>query len=312
MKFSKVYVTGRYDSQVNSIKNSILRDSNLNWIIAESPKEADLLLFFDYTNLAKMKTDSIKILIRQEPKLVLPVNYKKRKIRKFNKIIDVGKPSSHSIEVINWPQKLVSPDKDYSRILSSKAIMINSNLISLRKGEMYSLRREVAIKCDQVDLYGYGWNSNIILRIKASIIEIRKFVKQPYLIRFSRLKYFFKNQPNYCGIVGDKIIVMKKYRISVVIENSLSFVSEKLFHAFSGGCIPIYVGPDLVNFSIPKNLYIQAKPTFKSILKAMEMASEMDYAKWLVELDNWLKSEECYRNWSEETFLFRIKDLIEK
>jgi hypothetical protein len=310
MKPTKVFVSGRYISQIESIKESINRTSNLNWILTELPNQADLLLFFDYTDLVLEKSSGIKILIRQEPKLVLPINYKKRKIRKFDKIIDVGKAGGSSAIVINWPQKLVLPINNFANRVSTRVIMINSNLINLGKDELYSLRRAIAFKNNKVDLYGYGWNSSTISRIKTIMIEIKKFVKQPYLISFKSLKYYFVNQSNYLGPVSDKISAMSNYRISLVIENSPSFVSEKLFDALSGGCIPVYVGPDLVNFEIPKNLYIQAEPSLNKVLEAIGRAQKMDYVEWFGSLERWMKSEECYLKWSEKTFIYRLKELV--
>ncbi len=96
----------------------------------------------------------------------------------------------------------------------------------------------------------------------------------------------------------------------MVVENCLNYVSEKLFDSFSARCIPIYVGPKLEDYGIPKNLYIQAEPSLEEIEKAMKKALEIDFDQWVIELNEWLNSEICEQEWSEKTFLIRLKHLI--
>jgi hypothetical protein len=50
------------------------------------------------------------------------------------------------------------------------------------------------------------------------------------------------------GKVGNKHEINSKYRISIVIENSLDYVSEKLFDALAAGTYVVYLGPDLDQF----------------------------------------------------------------
>lgn len=311
MKMINVYVSGRYESQVNIIKNKINTNPKLNWKLTNELQLAELLLFFDYKDINLSSSKGKKILIRQEPKFVLPQNYLKNNLKKFDQVINVGVPLKENPMGINWPQKIVFPEKNKHRISNSRVVMINSDLLSLKKDEKYSLRRKVAFKSEQVDLYGFGWNSSLISKLKTVAVELNKFFKNPFIIRPSRLKYYFKKQPNYFGAVSNKISIMNNYRISLVIENSSSYVSEKIFDSFSGGCIPIFVGPNLAHYKIPENLYVQANPTLTCIQSAIKLAQQMDYITWLDSLVNWYKSDECVKNWSEQTFLVRLKNLIE-
>jgi hypothetical protein len=175
---------------------------------------------------------------------------------------------------------------------------------------MYSLRRDVCFNSDYIDLYGYGWNMGLKSKLRVLVIELRKYILRPQHIQLKGLKYYFRKQKNYKGSVENKIFTMKKYRIAIVIENSPNYVSEKLFDSLSAGCIPVYVGPDLIKYEIPSNLYIQAQPNRKSILSAIERAKKIDYENWFKELENWFRSDDCKDNWSEESYLSRLKDLI--
>jgi alpha(1,3/1,4) fucosyltransferase len=306
----KVYVTGRYKSQVISIKNKISIEPKLQWELVENPEESEIILFFDCVEKDLLNLPGRKILVRQEPKMVLPNNYNSKKLANFDLIIDVGVPKENSPENVNWPQSISLGISDQATKETTKAILINSNLLSFAIDEMYSLRRTIAYNSDQIDLYGYGWNCGTKSSIRALLIELRKFIWKPQNIKVKGLRYFFRNQTNYKGSVENKINTMEKYRIAVVIENSLSYVSEKIFDSFSAGCIPVYVGPDLRKCKIPNNLYIQAKPSEESIMRAIEVAQGMDYAKWFTELEKWLRSEECRTEWSDDSFIIRLKGVI--
>jgi alpha(1,3/1,4) fucosyltransferase len=306
----KVYVTGRYKSQVASIKHKILSEPKLHWDSVESPEESEIILFFDCIEKELLDHSARKILVRQEPKMVLPNNYNAKKLTNFDLIIDVGVPKENRPENINWPQKI---DLDISNQIvrdSSKAVLINSNLLSFYDEEMYSLRRTVALNSDQIDLYGYGWNCGIKSSIRTCLIELRKFILKPQNLKLRGLKYYFRNQTSYKGSVDNKTHTLEKYRIALVIENCLNYVSEKIFDSFTAGCIPVYVGPDLTKCKIPSNLYIQAKPSEESIMIAIATAQKMDYPKWFVELERWLRSDECRNEWSDDSFITRLKDVI--
>jgi len=310
MEINKVYITGRYAAQVASLKAEIQQNTKLEWELVDKPENADLMLFFDCVDEHLLNLQANKILIRQEPKMVLPDIYTSKKIRKFDSIISVGKPKDKTSKNIYWPQKINLPNSNLTERNSSKAVLINSNLLSLDINEMYSLRREVCINSDYIDLYGYGWNIGFISMLRVFMIEARKYVMRPQHIRLKGLRFFFRKQRNFRGSVKNKILTMENYRIAIVIENTPNYVSEKLFDSFSAGCIPVYVGADLNKYEIPKSLYIQAQPNNDSVLHAIEKAKKVDYAIWFKELENWIGSEVCKDNWSDETFLRRLKDLI--
>ena len=84
---------------------------------------------------------------------------------------------------------------------------------------------------------------------------------------------------------------MQRYKFALVIENELSYMSEKLFDAFFAGCIPIYIGPDIAHYGIPKGLVIQCKPTVTSLIEGFEVAKRTNFEDYQEQLEHWLKSE---------------------
>jgi hypothetical protein len=307
-----IYITGRYIEQINFVKKEILKNAKLEWQLVNDPNTAQNILFFDHIDNSLLGLSARKILVRQEPKMVLPQNYLTRNQKKFDLIIDVGVPKSLNSRIINWPQNIKIESELNTKRNKSKIVLINSNLISLDKDEMYSLRRAVAYRNKKVDLYGFGWNNAINKRIKSLSVELIKFIRQSQIISLKGIKFYFRTQKSYKGSVQDKSKTLQKYCISLVIENCADYVSEKLFDSFSARCIPIYVGPNLVEYEIPRNLYIQSEPSYKGVSKAIDDAFKIDYDCWVIELDKWLRSEMCKQEWSEETFLIRLKDLIDR
>lgn len=309
-QMTKVYITSRYSSQIPILKNEIFMNQKLQWELEDNPDSADLILFFDCLDEHLLNVRANKVLIRQEPKMVLPEIYTSKKLSKFDSIVNVGKPKNKVSKNINWPQKINLHNSNLTQRDNSRAVLINSNLLSLDINEMYSLRRDICFNSNCIDLYGYGWNIGLKSMLKAFMVELRKYITKPHRLNLMGLKYYFRKQINYKGSVENKTLTLEKYRIAIVIENTPDYVSEKLFDALSAGCIPVYVGADLSKYGIPSNLYIQAQPNRESILDSIEMAKKVDYAVWFKELENWFKSDDCKDNWSHETYLNRLRDLI--
>lgn len=307
----KIYITGKYNEQIKSVKKEVLLNSKLEWELVDDPNESRNILFFDHIDESLLSLPARKIFIRQEPKIVLPQNYLTNNLKKFDLVIDIGVSKKLNTNAINWPQNIKIESASNFERDKSKVVLVNSNLLSLHNEEMYSLRRTVAYKLIKVDLYGYGWNNAIKKRIKSLLIELKKYINQPSKINLKGIKFYFRNQKNYKGSTENKLQTMQKYSAALVIENSLNYVSEKLFDSFSARCIPIYVGPNLEEYEIPKNLYIQAEPSYEGISKAIEIALKIDFKRWVIELNEWLCSDTCKQNWSEETFLMRLKNLID-
>ena len=74
---------------------------------------------------------------------------------------------------------------------------------------------------------------------------------------------------NYFGSVRDKNEIFKKYDFAFIFENSnneMGGISEKIWDAFSAGCIPIYYGAPNIADYIPSNCFICYK-SFENIEK---------------------------------------------
>jgi hypothetical protein len=207
---------------------------------------------------------SKRILVNWEPYIVERVRYRPEV---FNRFGSRFAPSVDWAAKINgtsfkWPQdEIIDPDiflNWFDR--STSAVMIQGNKFSARKGELYSLRRKVLnmLHAKELTLFGTNWNSGLKFdwwHWSRSIINSN--------FREISLTSFFgmgRDYDLYKGKIDDKALVLSKYRICIVIENSADFVSEKLFDAVRAGCVVVYVGPNLEKYDLPKDSAIQVAP----------------------------------------------------
>ena len=270
----------------------------LGYPIEENPILADIYISLDYNeeNIEVLKTrkiaNKLNVLFRNEPRCVLPAGYSRTALNLNNIIITFGKPHKDSISEV-WPQfwdETLFLDDNLARN-STYAVMVNANKLNLAKGELYTLRRKSISNIINLDIFGDGWNSSITNRFKVALIEIRKNpIRNLFAFSFHSRHWFTRRS----SIIApdDKGKVLRRYKVSLVIENELTYLSEKLFDALAAGCVPVYVGPEVSEYGIPSSLVFQAKPNVCSIEKQIKLAIESDYSIFRRELAGWLNSSE--------------------
>ena len=308
MEVKKVFYEARY-STVQNLFNNLFLHTQGQYKIVDNYEECDVVITYDILWNQQINGDKEYILIRNEPEVVLPQNYKERNLKIYKDIFDVGKLNDGLKKTINSPQNLDMRFFDKSN-RADKIVLVNSNLLSLRRGEMYSLRRKAIYSIDDLVLYGRGWNSKISTRIKTLIIEVKNVSSNPTRLEIKRNCNYFYHANNYLGAPPDKILCMSNFKYALVIENSMDYISEKLFDAFTAGCIPVYVGVNPQKFGIPENLYFYAEPNLESILLALSLARKSDFEAWQASCKNWLESDSTISNWSVENFALNLTNLI--
>jgi hypothetical protein len=314
VEIKKVFLTGKYFNQVCDIKNQINSGSYPIQIVSELSK-CDLYLAIDLIDSIFLNNSNnhnvTKVLIRQEPKIVLPLTYMNKNTINFDHIIDIGKPKSSTHTVINWPQDLSSYLKN-PKTKNDRVVIVNSNLLSLKRGENYSLRRQAINDIEDLDLYGYQWNNGLVRKLHTSAIELKKYLFKARDLKIQGIKNYFRHFNNYLGEVEDKRMVISMYKYCLVIENSSEYLSEKIFDALLSGCIPIYIGPELISYEIPGYLFLQAQPNIGDIRAKIYEAKKIDYEEWRESLDIWLADPKTYENWSKDLFVSKIVNMLQK
>lgn len=231
-------------------KNKKIQLVNLNQV--KNSDHVDLFIFFDMPNFdhslikSFLKYRKKFVLIINESKDIYPHNFKK-KYHKYFKFIftwNDDQVDNKKYFKLYWGVKLL---KNYlTKIRKEKLIcMINTNRIINYDKTLYSLRLKIIRwfennSFNEFDLYGVDWDKRFFY-FKSKIFRIINRIS--FVTKF--LRYDFKN---YRGAIKpsliNKITILKKYKFSIIIENSLTngWISEKIFHCFFSSTVPIYLG----------------------------------------------------------------------
>lgn len=292
----------------NEITSSRFRDYlSSQGKLSRSALQSDYVVFENLNNLWPVgKKEAALIhfsrnltLLRNEPPVVIPANYKSSRLTYFKKIIDFGVDQSNGGFALPWPQdwEKLRPYVFFREERLERTVVVASNKISFIDGEMYSLRRECQHLLPDIDLYGTGWNATSIRSAleAAKALGIAVFSKYP--ISKTAFRNYLARRKNYLGFSTNKLDTLSRYRQSLVIENYKGYLSEKLFDSFFAGTLPIYVGPPVHSFGIPRDLVIEANPNPTSIVEAINIGKNLDLSKWRARCWEFLNDPSVRKKW---------------
>ena len=278
-------------------------------------------VFFDFGNdpsekLPKVEPRAPAVLVRLEPEVIRPQNYRADYLKHMSMVIDVGRPPLASKSRLNWPQRWNLEHLESPKIASSERIdrlaIINANKMSFVKGELYTLRRIAAQKSSDIDVWGFDWDMPWFRRATKVLEELLIPLKHGFGIKPAAINGWFKSPLSFMGTSQDKLSTLASYKYALVIENSLEYMSEKLFDSLFAGTFPIYVGPNPVDFGMPEFVAIHATPDIDSIMKAIEQARKVDLDLWRASVLDWLKSDGVEQAWSWPFVVQQIIDRIDE
>ena len=240
-------------------------------------KNVKHIIVFD---IHKKKFNRIKRIPKQrltlftwEPPVVIPENHDQKYHRFFSKVYTFNDDVIDNQKYFKFYYPDLSPMlKDIPKFEDKKlCCLIASNKTSKHKNEIYT-ERENAIRYfeeyapKEFDLFGGGWNK--------------------------------ENFPSYQGVIGDKAKTLPNYKFSICYENTKNmngYITEKIFHSFHSGCVPIYLGAENITDYIPSNCFID-KRNFKSyneLFVYLKRMSKEDYLEYLENIQNYLNSEKA-------------------
>lgn len=306
--------------------------------------ESDLVVFVNYNRklLRKVKNHNSKlVLIRLEPKAVLPIQYKKRIEDKFDLIITPGGQVDSESKFIGWPYKYdLNPSKPDAHFTSLKSVikkavdeglfeieqwnakknavvLIAANKVSPTSKSNYGIRRHLAKNLSPQFLYLYGplWQASMINLIVHRFRVMFYSIRTGYMPNIKEIYgNLFAKYSNFVSEPEDKHKVIREFKYSLVIENSSDYCSEKIFDAMINGSIPIYIGPKIAEKYLPSNLYLWCGGSAQELTELVEAFTEKDSADMLKSMSDYLLSDEFSENWQSdkvyEKICQRIKDLI--
>jgi hypothetical protein len=278
-------------------------------------------VFIDFDNdpaekLPKVEGRPPAILVRQEPSVVRPQNFRPDYLKHMGLVIDVGRSPFASKSRINWPQRWKLEYLELSTLADNERIdrfaIINANKMSFVEGELYSLRRLAAQKSADIDVWGFDWDTPWFKRATKAFEELLIPLKHGFGIKLAAIKGWFKSPLSFKGTSEDKLSTLASYEYALVIENSIEYMSEKLFDSLFAGTFPIYVGPNPVDFGMPEFVAIHSSPDVESVMNAIVQARTIDLDAWRAAVLTWLKSDGVEHGWSGPFITQRIIDKIDE
>lgn len=279
--------------------------------IVDNPKEDPELVICVDVNRAALRLlrsmrfrNTKKVLVASEPCVVEPLNCDPKVLKVFDKVLMIGRPDQRPH--LPWPQYPFENPSTKLKQNSGKAILIQSRKYSFVKGQLYSLRARLAASDERVYVVGRGWTETWYRTLGRLMIELGRALRSGVTVDWQTFASGFQTPINLLGPEDSKNVAMQDFKVAVVIENSQEYMSEKLFDAFVGGCIPVYVGPALTPFGIPPSLYVRADATLESIELGISAALEMDYVTWQNQVGQFLADEKTREVWSSDLARLRV------
>ena len=218
----------------------------------------------------------MRVLILWEPKTTNHKLHKSSVLDQYSNIYSPTKEWGHDYKVrlFKWPvlklKKRTFAINHWSQ-RQNKAVMILANKSSPIKGQLYSVRRKLAVltsRSQTMDLYGLSWNEKSLSNY---FKYLGRLIRTPLsLIDIKSWKNLNSKLDNFYGVCENKRNISENYRIIVVIENSKTYISEKFFDAHDSGAIVIYSGAQLSKFGIPNTAAVQVEPNALKISEAIE------------------------------------------
>jgi hypothetical protein len=272
-------------------------------------------LNFDFPN--KKLFGKYNVLIASEPASVVPWQYKKNILSRFDLIIPTGKTRSENLSLKEW---VPFPYKFQAHTINEKlrinnVIMINAAKFSAHKESLYGLRRKTSKELFNLQigykLAGENWKMPKTKEIRERIWAVRKEMRAGNLPNLQEaFSHIFYRFPEYSGRVDNKITELSKYKYALVIENEPDYISEKLFDAIAAKCVPIYVGENLADFKFLKNCVVQLAPKISSILEFFGEENQQIYDEKKKYLDNVENYATDIRSFSLEMCSSRIAHIV--
>lgn len=332
-------------NQDNSFNSGLLYAlSSEGFSITASPL-AEIHLFVNHNESKYRETlklnggKSLHILLRTEPIPVFPAQYSARVEKKYDLVITIGKPESlnknnlnfrHPYEYMSNPNLTSTKRHDLQSKLGEIEVenqfqgwsmreynltLIAANKVSSRHGENYEKRRVYAKyqASNEIALFGTLWDASLSEKLKhrlrVALHALRNGTIPDVLSLYGKL---FTKYKNYHGAPLDKHQVIEKSKYSLVIENSDTYISEKLFDAMIGGSIPIYYGPNLREYGLDDGaLVVRHLGSTEELLDKLRTMSEEEAKARLLAISSFLRSEEFQNEWLSEKVYFKIAKSIQ-
>jgi len=279
------------------------------------------------------------VLIRLEPDTVFPAQYKKRIEDNYGLVVSPGSNYnfSGSESFIGWPYKYHlnpaepnSKDPDLRLALNRNTfddlfslenwkqrshllVMIAANKVSPESRSNYSIRRNLAKNADSrlLEVYGALWNESIYIKARHRLAVFVAAIKQgTYPDLWQIYASLFTNYQTTKGPIPDKHKLLRETKFNLIVENSNTIVTEKIFDALVNGSIPVYIGPNLNSFGMPNGVAIEVTGGISNIEALIESINDEEISLYLEAMKKFISSEYFRSNWPSEEVYKKIAMVV--
>ncbi len=175
-------------------------------------------------------------------------------------------------------------------IAANKALPVRNDERDLYKERVRTIRWFERNASGDFQLYGAGWNLSpkrpgIVGRLLHRIEEVASWKRRKF--------------PSWHGVVQTKASVLGRSRFAICYENATGFrgyITEKVFDAFSAGCVPVYWGAPNVLDCIPAECFIdrRAFATHEKLYACLKAMPEKTYRQYQEAIRGFLESPRAY------------------
>jgi hypothetical protein len=279
------------------------------------------------------------ILLRLEPDTVFPKQYKRKITEKYGLVISPGSILGYTDldSHLGWPYQyhlnpakpvLTDPNledvikensgsglftlKDWDQ-RSHTLVLIAANKVSPVSSANYAIRRKIAHQIPKtlLEVYGPLWKDSFYSKLRHRVAVFVSALRQgtfPNVIEI--YGNLHRRYPNSRGMVDDKHNLLKDSKFSLVIENSNSIVTEKLFDSILNGCIPIYIGSDLDKIGFPKGVVIPVGGDSEEIIETLSSLNLVQVEQLLSDMSRFINSKKFLEIWGAISVYSKVSQLV--
>ena len=104
---------------------------------------------------------------------------------------------------------------------------------------------------------------------------------------------------------------MKEYKFALCFENSKNYngwITEKIFHCFFSGCIPIYYGAKNITNIIPSNCFVDYRKfkSKKDLILFLQNIDDKEFKNYIKNISKFLSSAKFNNHFNIQIFTKRI------
>ena len=180
---------------------------------------------------------------------------------------------------------------------------IGGNKIGLNAAGNYDYRRKLvaALIPQGLKVYGPYWNGSLWEKFYNRSATFLHGLRSHQIPNFFHIYAdLFSKYPGAIGTVSEKDTVLLDSKFTLVIENSNDILTEKLFDALLAGSIPIFFGPDLNDYGLPDNIFINLRGNERDILTRIAQMSDNEIIAYLKNIAAFLNDQSQYGKWVAE------------